>query len=329
MSTGTLLAATPAMARTKPALFLGTSGYRYDAWHGVFYPEGLPKSRELSYASLVFNSLEINRSFYALLTPAACKAWFESTPAGFVFAMKGSRFITHNKKLRDVETALANFFASGPLALAEKLGPIVWQLPASLRYDEARLDAFFALLPRSLKDAAHLGARHDGRPKHGTFLEVQKDRPLLHVLEARHESFYTPACARLLRRHGVALAVSDSPDWRYVEEPTAKFMYVRLHGSSALYASRYTDRELDHWAAHIRAWLAGETPKDARRISRDSTWAHRPMAVYVYFDNDASGHAARDAQRLAQRLDLSWRPPPPTSSSRRRAARTVLAQAIS
>jgi uncharacterized protein YecE (DUF72 family) len=282
-------------------LRIGTSGWSYPGWRGVFYPPDLPRTQELAFASQAFDSLEINRSFYSLLTPDSCRAWRAATPPGFVFAIKGSSFITHSKKLRDVETALANFFASGPLALGEKLGPVVWQLPSSMRYDEARLDAFLALLPRTTAAAARLSQKHDDRVKRGAHTRTARDRNLRHALEARHDSFLTPECVRLLRRHQVALAVTDSPHWRYAEEPTADFMYVRLHGSTELYRSGYDDRELDHWAERVRAWREGRDPEGARRI--DGRARRRRLDVYVYFDNDAAGHAVTDARRLRERLE--------------------------
>jgi uncharacterized protein YecE (DUF72 family) len=282
-------------------IWVGTSGYVYPSWRGRFYPEGLSVKRELAYASRAFQSIEINRSFYALLTPAACLAWRETVPPGFVFALKGSRFITHNKKLRDSEQALANFFASGPLALGPMLGPIVWQLPASAKFDAERLESFFASVPRTLQEAAALASRHDERLKHGAYLTVEQDRPLRHVLEPRHESFLQPECVALLRRHGVALAVSDSPGWPSAEEPTTDFMYIRLHGSQQLYASKYTDHELDRWALHARAYQRGVIPRDARRIDAKRV-SRTPRDVYVYFDNDAQAFAAQDALRLIERL---------------------------
>ncbi|HEX6245658.1 MAG TPA: DUF72 domain-containing protein, partial [Polyangiales bacterium] len=143
--------------------WIGTSGYAYPGWRRRFYPPELPAREQLSFASQRFQSIEINRSFYALLSPAVCQAWYAQTPDDFVFALKGSRFITHIKKLRDVEQALANFFASGPLALADKLGPIVWQLPASTRLDAERLASFLRQLPRTTREAAELARGHDAR----------------------------------------------------------------------------------------------------------------------------------------------------------------------
>lgn len=282
------------------SIWVGTSGYAYSSWRGRFYPAGLGVKQELGYASRKFSSIEINRSFYSLLSPATCAAWRAAVPADYVFALKGSRFITHNKKLRDADQALANFFASGPLALGEMLGPVVWQLSQKTRFDAERLESFFTSLPRSLRAAAQLAAKHDERVKHGAFLEVQRDRPIRHVLEPRHESFATSECAALLRRHNVALAVSDSPDWEAIEEPTADFMYLRLHGSQRLYASQYTDRELDSWAEHIRAYRRGAIPKTARRIDKHKPAA--PLDVYVYFDNDTHAYAPHDALRLMDRL---------------------------
>src|SRR5262245_45964388 len=113
--------------RHAPSIRIGISGWNYPAWRGVFYPKGLAQRRELEYASRQFDSIEINGTFYSLQRPEYYEAWHAATPPGFVFAVKGSRFVTHMKKLRDIKTPLANFFASGPLALKEKLGPILWQ----------------------------------------------------------------------------------------------------------------------------------------------------------------------------------------------------------
>ena len=271
-------------------LHIGTSGWSYRHWRGAFYPAGLPARRELEHASSVFSSLEINRSFYSLLTASTCEAWREGTPKRFVFALKGSRFITHAKKLREVETPLANFFASGPLALKEKLGPIVWQLPANLGFDEERLDTFFRQLPRTTDDAARLARGHDARVK-APHLEPGPRRVLRHAIEPRHPSFFAPRFTELARRHRVAIALADSADWPSFEQVTADFMYLRLHGSSErTYASAYDAAALEKWAAKIRAWLS---PSDARP---------RVRSVFVYFDNDMHAHAPRDAEALRARL---------------------------
>src|SRR5437588_3107894 len=146
-------------------LRVGISGWTYPPWRGVFYPKKLPQRLELQFASREFNSIEINGSFYSLQRPSSYQRWYLETPAGFLFSVKGARFITHIKKLRDVETPLANFFASGVLALKEKLGPILWQLPPNLGWNEERLASFFQLLPRNNADAADLARRHDNKLK--------------------------------------------------------------------------------------------------------------------------------------------------------------------
>ena len=295
------------------AIRIGLSGWSYPHWRGgAYYPAGLPIKRELAHVSSQFSSLEINRSFYALLTPASCAAWRDATPRSFVFALKGSSFITHSKKLRGVDTALANFFAAGPLALGPKLGPIVWQLPERLKFDAERLAAFFALLPRTTAEAAMLAAQHDDRLKRGVHLEIDRPRKLRHAIEPRHASFLVPEFAQLARKHRVAIAVADSASWPRIEEVTADFVYVRLHGGAQTYASAYTPDEITAWAGKIRSWLASETPPEANRL----TDAKPPKVrdVYVYFDNDGSAHAPRDAAALMEKLASS--PVPAASRSR-------------
>src|SRR3954463_13206545 len=144
-----------------PDLRIGISGWTYGPWRGTFYPTDLAQKRELAYASRELNSIEINGSFYSLQRPTSYQKWYDETPDGFVFSVKAGRFITHMKKLKDVEAPLANFFASGLLALREKLGPFLWQLPPVLAYDTDRLERFFNLLPRDTAEAAKLAKRHD------------------------------------------------------------------------------------------------------------------------------------------------------------------------
>ncbi len=266
-------------------IWVGTSGWRYPPWRSAFYPAGLAQREELAYLSRQVSSIEINGSFYSLQRPESYRAWAADVPDEFVFAVKGGRFITHLKQLREVETPLANFFASGVLGLGAKLGPLLWQLPPRMRFDADRLASFLALLPRSTGAAARLAARHDQRLDGRALTATDADRPLRHALEVRHESFRDPALSALLRAHDVALVTADSAGtWPYFEELTAGFGYVRLHGADELYTSGYTPDALDRWAATVRAWQAG---------GRD---------VFVYFDNDAKVHAPRDAIALLARL---------------------------
>jgi uncharacterized protein YecE (DUF72 family) len=281
---------------------VGISGWRYSPWRGPFYPKGLPQRRELDHASRLFASIEINGTFYSLQRPERFAEWHAATPAGFVFAVKGGRFITHMKKLKGVETPLANFFASGVLRLEEKLGPFLWQLPPNLGFDEARLEAFFALLPRDTTAAARLAAQHDHRVAGRAWFDSEAKRPLRHAVEIRHRSFRDPRFVALLRRHGIALVLADTPGWPYFEDVTADFLYLRLHGAEELYASGYSDAALDRWAARIATWATGGEPADRDCASRDPPPRRTGRDVYVYFDNDAKVRAPFDAQSLAAKL---------------------------
>ena len=290
---------------------IGISGWAYPGWRGRFYPKNLPQRRFLEFASRKLGSIEINASFYALQRPSTYRRWYETTPDDFIFAVKGSRFITHNKKLDDVEQPLANFFASGLLRLEEKLGPILWQLPPSLHFDAERFRRFLELLPTRTREAADLAREHDRRLEGRAWTHVQQDRRIRYAFEVRHESFLVPEFADLLRRHHAALVFADTGGrYPYCEEVTADFVYVRLHGSPVLYASRYTDDRLDAWAEQIRAWHTGSTPPDSPRLTDRPPPGSAGRDVYVYFDNDARGHAPFDALRLAERLGIA----PPADS---------------
>ena len=284
-------------------LRIGISGWTYAPWRGVFYPEGLPHRRELEYASRKFQSIEINGSFYSLQSPASYGRWHDQTPPGFVFSVKGGRFITHMKKLRDVEAPVANFLASGLLRLGEKLGPILWQFPARFAFDRERFERFLALLPRTTGQAAELASRHDERMIGRSWTETPADVPLRHAFEIRHPSFIDPAFVALLRRHGAALVYADAAGlFPYFEDLTADFVYLRLHGAEKLYTSGYTDEQLDWWAERIRRWRAGKQPADATLAAPGTKHAPGKRDVYVYFDNDAKVHAPFDALRLMERL---------------------------
>ena len=265
---------------------VGISGWRYAGWRGDFYPAGLAQRRELEYAAARMTSIEINGSFYSLQRPSSYTSWRAETPDDFVFAVKGGRYISHLKRLVDVETPLANFFASGVLALGPKLGPVLWQLPENLAFDAAVLEAFFDSLPRTTGAAAELATKHDDKVKEGRSLTVAEvDVPLRHALEFRSRTFATDEAFELLRRHEVACVLADTAGrWPKVEQVTADFMYVRLHGDKELYASGYTDASLAQWAAKCRGW------------------EDRGLDVFVYFDNDIKGFAPYDAMKLISLL---------------------------
>src|SRR5438067_7172656 len=202
---------------------IGISGWNYGGWRGSFYPRELRHADELSFASRQVDTIEINGTHYSLQHPDSFARWRDETPTDFVFSVKGSRFITHLKQLRDIETPLANFFASGVLRLEEKLGPFLWQFSPRFRFDAEKLDRFFGLLPRDSGAAAELAKRHDRRLVGRAWTRTGRRRRLRHVVEIRHRSFLDPAFVHLLRRHAIALVFADAVDWPYAEDVTADF----------------------------------------------------------------------------------------------------------
>jgi uncharacterized protein YecE (DUF72 family) len=282
---------------------IGISGWRYEPWRGVFYPEKLPQRRELEYASRMLPTIEINGSFYSLQTPESYAQWHADTPDDFVFAVKAPKYITHIRRLKEIETPLANFFANGLFELKNKLGPILWQFPPQMPFKPERFEAFFAQLPRDTDQAAEIAARHDHRVEGRTSLEPERKRKLRHAVEIRHESFRDPIFIALLRKYGLALVVADTAGkWPLLEDLSSDFVYLRLHGDKELYASGYSDEALNRWATRIRAWSEGRQVPDARLASTKAAPKRAKRDVFVYFDNDVKVHAPYDAATLARKL---------------------------
>lgn len=282
--------------------YIGISGWTYPGWRGVFYPDDLVQKKELSYASRAFRSIEINGTHYSLQRPESFQKWHDETPAGFVFSVKGGRYITHLRRLKEPEEPLANFFASGVLLLGEKLGPLLWQLPPSFKYDRERLEAFFKLLPQDTTAAAKL-AEKNTLPPERTWTKADGQRAIRHCLEVRHDSFMVPEFLELLRKYRVAFVFADTAGkWPYMEDITSDFVYIRLHGDSELYVSGYSDDALDWWARRIRQWRRGNQPGDAKLVGKRLPALRKECDVYVYFDNDAKVKAPHDARRLGAML---------------------------
>ena len=248
------------------AVRIGLSGWTYSPWRGVFYPEGLPRRQELAYAAARFASIEINGTFYGLQRPDCFRTWRDSTPEDFVFALKGPRYITHMLKLKGVDVALANFLGSGPLRLGAKLGPILWQFPARMKFERGRFKSFFDILPRSHGQASAVAHRHGPQITGRSWLQSEGDRPLRHAMEIRNDTFRTSAFIDLLHEYDIALVCADAVEWPLLMDLTTDFVYCRLHGSQELYASGYDEAALDRWAARIAAWSKGEEPADANRV---------------------------------------------------------------
>lgn len=270
-----------------PEVRIGISGWVYPRWRREFYPAGLRQADELAYAADRMSAIELNGSFYALQRPPSWARWRDTVPDGFVFAVKGPRFITHIKRLHESDAPLANFFASGVLDLGAKLGPILWQLPPTLPYDRGLLERFLGSLPATRSAASRLAARHDDRMRGRASYRAGEEAPLRHAVEVRHPSFEAAGdeWADLLAAHRVASVVADTAG-RYprIDRVTADFAYARLHGEEELYASGYDDEALDRWADWARTQL------DAGRDA------------YLFFDNDVKVRAPFDAMALIARL---------------------------
>jgi len=233
-------------------LYIGTSGWMYPSWRPILY-EGVPQSQWLAHAARVFTGLEVNATFYRQQSADTFRRWREQTPAGFRFGIKAHRFITHYKRLRDVRRSI-DLLRRPARALGDKLAAVVWQLPADLACDRERLQSFLAELTR--------------------WPEVR------HAFEMRHRSWFTREVAGDLAAAGVAVCISDAPDFPMWIEVTTDLVYVRLHGHTRKYASSYSRRSLETWARRAVAWQAE---------GRD---------VHVYFDNDAEGAAVGNARAL-------------------------------
>jgi uncharacterized protein YecE (DUF72 family) len=238
-------------------ILIGTSGWTYSNWKGTFYPEDLPSARFLEFYTKRFPTTEVNYSFYHLPRPATYEKWAAQVSEGFIFAVKASRFITHTKRLMDVEEAWRVFLQNAQ-SLGPHLGPILFQFPASFRRDQARL-AEFLKMARTIVPGADC---------------------LRLVFEFRHESWFSDEVYRLLSSHGAALCNADSPRYPRRAVTTADFVYFRFHGRTRLFASDYSKGEL------------AEEAKKMRRILQEG------QDVYVYFNNDAEGHAVENTRTL-------------------------------
>jgi len=269
---------------------IGLSGWQYDSWRGDFYPAGVPKRQWLEYTAERFPTVEVNGSFYSLQRPERYRAWRASVPSDFRFALKGGRYVTHMLRLRNVETALANFFASGPLELGATLGPVLWQLPEALLPTPEVLDAFLTLLPRTHGEAAHLAEQHDDKVPDAAVRAEVATTVVHHALEIRSAGLGDEHLA-VLRRHRTALVDSHAGDFPRLRADTgAPIAYLRLHGAPRTYHDGYSPQALGRWAS---------TVLDHVDAGRDT---------YVYFDNDAERHAPWDALAL-QRIIDHRRPP--------------------
>ncbi|WP_417307645.1 DUF72 domain-containing protein [Devosia sp.] len=277
---------------------VGTAGWVFAPWRGSFYPKGLKQKEELAYASRHLTAIEINATFYRHQAPQSFLNWAAETPEDFVFTVKGHQLVTHLKKLNDVEIPLANFFASGVLALGQRLGPFCWQLPGNLTYDADRLERFLELLPRDVDALLALAGKSDDRLKAEPYLDASGVTEVRHAIEVRHPSFATPDFVAQLRRHNVALVTADTADWPYLDQ-TADFTYARLQGAPGKEA--YSETERDLRADWLAALAAGEQLKDAPLLT-DAEAAPAQRDVFAFFVSTDKEHAPHNAMAVIKRL---------------------------
>ncbi|MGV8853710.1 MAG: DUF72 domain-containing protein [Devosia sp.] len=264
----------------------GTAGWVFAPWRGTFYPDGLVQKNELAYASSRLSSIEINATFRANQKPASFAKWAGEARDGFVFSVKGPQLVTHIKRLKNCRSELANFFASGPLALGDRLGPFVWQLPPNLQFDAAVLEGFLELLPKTPADYVALAGQADARLKSEPFLDTSAVGAIRHAIELRHPSFDDPTVNTLLAAHNVARVIADTPE-SPLRELTADFAYCRLQGPARDNAPTYQPADIADWATTIAGWTA------------------KGSDVFAYFVHEDKLHAPANAIALRQALGIT------------------------
>lgn len=279
---------------------LGTAGWVFAPWRDNFYPKGLKQKDELGFASQRLGSIEINSTFYAHQKPASFAGWAAQVPEDFVFSVKGHQLVTHLKKLKDVEVPLANFFASGVLALGRRLGPFCWQLPGNLSYDAERMERFLDVLPHDVDSLVRLAEKHDERLQVPAFLETDGVGRIRHAVEVRHQSFADLGFIAQLRRHGVALVTADTAEWPTTDQ-TADFSYARLQGAPG--EESYAPAQRDQRAEWLRAWAEGRPAAEAPLLAAPEAQAPE-RDVFAYFVSTDKEHAPANARAAMARLGL-------------------------
>ncbi len=257
---------------------VGVGGWTFEPWRGVFYPEGLAQKRELEYASRQLTSIEINGTYYGSQKPESFAKWRDETPDDFVFALKGPRFATNRRVLAEAGASIERFFASGVLALGDKLGPVNWQLMATKTFDPADFEAFLDLLPASVEG-----------------------RRVRHAVEVRHDSFRTPELVALARARGIAIVLAADAQYPQIADPTAPFVYARLMGTGPDQPKGYSMAALDLWADRARVLAAGAVPDGLETVAPGSADGEaRDVFLYVIAGHKVANPAA--AQALIERL---------------------------
>lgn len=258
---------------------VGIGGWTFEPWRGAFYPKGLPHARELAYASERLTSIEVNGTFYRSQTPATFRKWASEVPAGFVFALKGPRFATNRRVLKEAGDSIKRFLESGITELGNHLGPLLWQFAPTKKFDEADFGAFLELLPGNF----------DGRK-------------ILHVVEVRHDSFKTPAFVALLRKFSMPIVFTDHVAYPNIADITGGFVYARLQQGKDTVPTAYPPKAIAAWADRLSEWARGGEPDDLPRISTLSHGKAKPRDVFAYIIHEGKIRAPAAAMALIERL---------------------------
>lgn len=267
------------MTRQKARIYCGIGGWTFEPWRGVFYPDGLPHAKELHYASRALTTIEINGTFYRTQTPKTFAGWAKQVPDGFVFAVKGVRYVTNRRVLAEAEKSIRMFLDSGVTELGDRLGPLLWQFQPHKKFDAKDFGAFLTMLPH----------KHSGTT-------------LRHVVEVRHDSFKTPEFVALARKHDVAICYSEHDTYPEIADVTSDFVYARLQKGKDSVKTGYSPKALDDWAARAKTWAKGGVPKDLPLIDKTSKAPVKPRDVFVYFIHEGKVRAPAAAIELIKRV---------------------------
>ncbi len=258
---------------------VGIGGWTYAPWRGVFYPKGLPHAQELTFASRHLTSIEVNGTFYRTQTPATFAKWAREVPDGFVFSLKGPRYAVNRRVLAEAGDSIKRFLESGPVALGDRLGPLLWQFAPTKKFDEADFGAFLELLPQTF----------DGRK-------------LRHVVEVRHPSFCTPAFITLLRRFSIPVVYAEHATYPAIPDLVGDFVYARLQKGKDSVKTGYPPKALDAWAKRAETWAAGGAPADLPCIGAAARAKKSPRDVFLYVIHEGKLRAPAAAEALIGRL---------------------------
>lgn len=267
------------MTKKSGKIYAGIGGWTFEPWRGEFYPKGLPHVQELKFASTHVTSIEINSTFYRGQNAATFRKWAGATPEGFIFSVKGSRFVTNRRVLAEAGDSIKRFFDSGVLELGSRLGPLLWQFAPFKKFDDADFGAFLELLPKSI----------DGRA-------------IRHVVEVRHDSFRTPAFVALLRKFAIPVVFAEHATYPAIADIAGDFVYARLQKGKDTIKTGYPPKALDAWAQRARIWAEGGEPDDLPRVDKKHS-KPAPRDVFLYFIHEGKVRAPAAAMAMIERVN--------------------------